>query len=257
MNSRKVSVFLILILVTSSCNLPSNMSTGEDDNLPPAPPEGVTPLPTQLQATAVPSATPLPTNSPLPTLTGTPAIPIAWPKEVGVNCRYGDGIEWLVIGALLVEQTATIQGKNAAGTWWYVTTPNSPGTPCWVSDSVTNTAGNLANLPIINPPLASVTNVSIQKPSKIKVPGCMGPIQPMDLKGAIEVNGPATVKWHFATEQGGALATGTTNFDEFGSKDVSDNSYTPPLTAGDYWVRLVIESPNNKQAEKSYTIECP
>ncbi len=255
MNARNVSIILIVVIALSSCNLPASAPVGKGKNVDPPPPPGITPLPPQ--ATAIPSATPLPTDTPLPTPTGTPTTPIAWPKEVGVNCRYGPGIEWLVIGALLVEQTATIQGKNAAGTWWYVTTPNSPGTPCWVADSVTNTAGNLANLPIITPSEASVIKVAIEKPDKISDPGCLGPINPMKLKGSIEVNGPATVKWHFTTEQGGALATGTSNFDSFGSKDISDTSYTPPLTAGNYWVRLVVTSPNSKQAEKSYKIECP
>lgn len=255
MLERKISLFLVFVIALASCNLPTNAPTGDDGNVPPPAPTAVnSPIPPT--ATPIPSATPPPTDTPPPTLTSTPTIPIAWPKDVGVNCRYGPSVDWLVVGALLVEQTAEITGKNAAGTWWYVKTPNAPGNPCWVSGSVTNTAGNLANLPIIPTPDATVTKVTLKKPDNIHVGGCVGPILPMELKGSIEVNGPVQVKWHFETEQGGALPDKTLNFDSVGEKSVSDNSYTPPLVAGDYWVKLVVTSPNGKVAEKSYKITC-
>lgn len=251
MKSRSLSAGLVLALALLACNLPSGTPaepTATAENQPP---------PTLSFNTEVPSETPPPTETLPPTLTPTPTIPIAWPKEVGVNCRLGDSTDWVVVGALLVDQTATIQGKNAAGTWWYVTTPNDPGTPCWVSGVVTNTAGNLAILPVINPPSASVTKVTIEKPDDISVAGCFGPIQPIKIKGSIQVNGPTEVKWHFETQQGGALPTGTTDFPSAGSKDFSDNSYTPPLVVGTYWVKLVVTSPNGKSAEASYKIKCP
>ena len=127
----------------------------------------------------------------------------------------------------------------------------------WVSGSVTETAGNLANVPVLNPPNASVTKVTTEKPDTISVGGCIGPIQPIKLKGSIQVNGPTEVKWRFETEQGGPLSTQTLNFASAGSKDVSDNSYTPPLVPGSYWVRLVVTSPNDKTSEVNYKIECP
>ena len=242
---------LVLALALGACNLPSGRP-----GTPTATSESQ-PSPTLAASTEIPSATPLPSDTPPLTLTPTHTVPIAWPKEVGVNCRFGPSTDWLVVGALLVEQTATIQGKNAASTWWYVTTPNDPGTPCWVSGAVTNTAGNLATVPVVNPPSASVTKVTIEKPDTISVAGCLGPIQPMELAGSIQVNGPTEVKWRFETEQGGALSTGTTSFAGAGSKDVSDDSYTPPLVAGSYWVKLVVTSPNDKSAETTYKIECP
>jgi hypothetical protein len=45
-------------------------------------------------------------------------------------------------------------------------------------------------------------------------------------------------------------------FDTFGELDFSVD-YTPPVTAGTYWVRLVVLSPNSTQAEGSYRIDCP
>jgi hypothetical protein len=244
-------LYICLALALQACNLPT------DRPGTPTPTTEVLPLPSLVANTEVPSPTPPPSDTPPPIQSPTPSVPIAWPKEVPVNCRFGPSTDWLVVGALLMEQTAPIQGKNDAGTWWYVETPNDPGSPCWVSGSVTNTAGNLAGLPVINPPVASVTDVEIEEPAKISVPGCMGPIQPMKLKGDITVNGPTEVEWRFETEQGGALSAGTTNFASADSKNVSDDSYTPPVTEGTYWVRLVVTSPNDKSAETDYVIECP
>jgi hypothetical protein len=75
------------------------------------------------------------------------------------------------------------------------------------------------------------------------------------ISGTIETNGPTNVKWHFETQQGGAMPNKETEFDAFGSKDVSAE-YTPLLPVGTYWVRLIVTSPNSLLAEASYKIEC-
>ena len=258
MNIRNLSIMLVLILFLTSCNLPTGASPAPvaDENVEPSPTLENTPLPPEDTATPIPSETPLPTDTPLPTATSTPSVPIAWPKDANVNCRYGYGTDWPAIAALVVDQPAPITGKNNSGTWWYITPPIAPGISCWVASSVTNTAGNLANLPIINQSTASVTNVTIEKPDTVSVAGCMGPLQPMELKGSIETNGPGVVSWHFETEQGGTLASHTMDFDSFGIKNASD-SFVPTLTVGSYWVKLVVTSPNGKVAESSYAIECP
>lgn len=254
MNLRNLSIMLVIMLFLSSCNLPTNAPPVTDEVTEPSPTLENTPLPPTATLTPIPSATPLPTDTPLPTPTGTPTVPIARVKNENVNCRLGYGTEWLPIGALLADQTATITGKNATSSWWYVTLPNS--TQCWVAASVTNTAGNLAGLPIINQSTASVTKVTIEKPEDISVAGCVGPIQPLSLKGSIEMNGPGTASWHFDTEQSGTLVAHSTNFDTVGAKTVSD-SFVPPVVAGSYWVKLVVTSPNGEVAESSYTIVCP
>jgi hypothetical protein len=253
MKTRTYIPVFMLILAMLACNMPSGEST------PPAETESTatTIPPTQAQSTETPSATPLPTNTSLPTLTPTPLVPIAWPSDKSVNCRFGPGVDWLVVGALLVGQTATIQGRNADSSWWYVVTPNDPGKPCWVAASVTNYAGNLAGLSVVSPPEASVIGVLLKvDPDEMSVAGCIGPLQPVSLEGQIEVNGPAQVKWYFETQQSGAMPTQTTNFNNAESKDVSAD-YTPVLTAGTYWVRLIVIEPNNKTTEAKYKIECP
>jgi hypothetical protein len=198
----------------------------------------------------------LPTNTPLPTLTFTPTIPVAFPKEVNVNCRLGPSIGWVSISALLVGQNSQIIGKSADGGWWNIVDPQSSNRKCWVSASVVNTAGTLAPIPIVESPKAAVTNVTIDvDPKTISVPGCMGPILPSKIKGTIETNGPVNVKWHFETQLGGSMGNQSTDFDAFGVKEFNVE-YTPPLSAGTYWIRLIVTTPNDIQAEVKYKVEC-
>ncbi len=253
MKTQNLSVMLLVILILSACTLPSGAPPPDASPTLPPPPEN-TPIPPTATIPPPPSETPLPTNTPLPTATFTPSVPIALPTDLNVNCRLGYGTEWLATGALLAGEPATIVGKNQTASWWYVKLQN--GTQCWVAASVTTTAGNLVGVPVMGQSTASVIKVSIEKPDTITVAGCLGPIQPLNLKGSIETNGPGTVTWHFETEQSGVITDHATDFSEAGSKTVSD-SFVPPLAAGSYWVKLVAFLPNDKVAENSYKIECP
>jgi hypothetical protein len=126
-----------------------------------------------------------------------------------------------------------------------------------VASSVTNTAGNVASIPVVEAPKASVIDVSVDvDPSSFSVAGCLGPILPLEITGTIETDGPTTVQWRFETQQGGAMTTQTTTFDSFGEETFSVD-YTPTLAAGTYWVRLVVTDPNDVQDEVNYTIACP
>ncbi|RPJ21978.1 MAG: hypothetical protein EHM33_24750 [Chloroflexi bacterium] len=251
MKSRALLSVFVLILALSACNLPSNAPT-ETPTL-----SAITPSATQSPSTETPTQTAQPSNTPPPTTTTTPTVPVAFPREVAVNCRLGPSVAWIVLSGLNVGASAQIVGKTADGGWWYIVDPFSSSRNCWVASSVTNTAGNLAGIPVVAAPNATVTDVSVDvDPNTINVPGCVGPILPIEIGGTIETNGPVTVTWHFETEQGGALPTQNTEFDAFGSENFSVD-YTPPLTAGTYWVRLIVTSPNSIQAEEEYTITCP
>lgn len=248
MNKRTFIASSILVLSILACNLPAGSPVTQ------APVITDTPvIPTE---TTVPTFTPIPSETPLPTLTPTPTIPIAWPSDKGVNCRLGPSTDWITISSLLVGQTATIQGRNNDSSWWYVTTVNDPGKPCWVAASVTVTAGNLGFLSVIKAPDASVTNVDVKiDPNEIKIIGCAGPLQPVKFKGSITVNGPASVEWHFETEQGGSLLSHTTEFKNADTKSVED-SFNPIVKEGSFWVKLVITKPNDKAGESKYKIIC-
>lgn len=198
-----------------------------------------------------------PTASPTITLSPTPSVPMVTPKADAVNCRYGPGTGYVVMGALPIGSSVPIIGKTADGAFWLINNPTVSGQKCFVAVSVTNSSGDISTVPIAEIPLSLLTNVTMNTPTTISVPGCMGPIQPMNLKGLIEINGPMTVTWHFETEQGGALPNHTTVYTAFGSQEVTDSTYTPPLAPGTYWVRLVVTSPTSLTGTANYTIACP
>jgi hypothetical protein len=243
---------LSLVLALSACNLPTNAPRTETPTL-----SIITPSETQALATDAPTQTPLPTNTVPPTATSTPTVPVAFPRDVAVNCRLGPGTAWIVLSGLNVGASSQIVGKSGDGGWWYIVDPFNSGRRCWVSSSVTNTAGNLAGIPIVEAPKAEVTKVTIGvNPKTISAAACPGAGPPIEFSGSIEVNGPTTVTWRFETQQTGPLTTQTIDFDASGSEEFSTN-YTPLLGTGTYWVRLIVTRPNNMQAETNYTITCP
>lgn len=252
MKSKFLTLTLIMMLVIASCNFPSG-ATPTDTPIPLA----TTPaLPSD---TPPPTNTPQPTNTPLPTLTFTPSVPTVTTRDQPVNCRFGPGVAWEPISALNLGQSAQILGKNSTNEWWYIQDPLNPGRNCWVAASVTTASGNISIVQVVQTPSASVTDVTLSLDPRVidLVLLCVGAIPVVKFAGTIETNGPTTVNWRFETQQGGAQANRTTEFDAFGTKDVS-GEYTPvaPLVPGDYWVRLIVTSPNSLNAESTYRIDC-
>jgi len=251
MKSQSFLFVFALVLAMLACNLPSSAAT-ETPTL-----TIFTPSVTQSLSTNIPTQTLLPSNTPPATSTTTPTVPVAFPKDVAVNCRLGPGVGWVVLSGLSVGTSSQIAGKSGDGGWWYIVDPFSSGRKCWVASSVTNTAGNLAGIPIVEAPKATVTKVSVDvTPDAISAAACPGASTPIELAGSIETNGPTSVTWHFDTQQTGPLTSQTIDFDAFGTEEFSTN-YTPLLGAGTYWVRLIVTSPNDMQAEAKYTITCP
>lgn len=249
MKSHVLLSILVLALAISGCNLPSNVPT--------ATPTLTIPTVTQDLSTATPTLTPMPSNTAPPAATSTPTVPVAFPKEVAVNCRLGPSVGWIALSGLSVGTSSQISGKSADGGWWYIADPLNSARKCWVAASVTNTSGNLASIPVVAAPDATVTDVNIDvEPDTISAAACPGAATPIEIGGEIETNGPVEVTWRFETEQGGAMTTQTTEFETFGTQDFSVD-FTPTLAEGDYWVRLIVTSPNNMQAEAEYTIDCP
>jgi len=252
MKSKILTLLIVFTFLLQACNLPSSAPGTET----PTPSPSVEPSATQPLPTDTPTETPSPTATQPPTLTSTPSVPIAFPRDVPVNCRFGPGTGWVVLSGLQVGQTSQIVGKSSDFNWWYIVDPLNASRNCWVAASVVNTAGNVAAIPIVATPTASVTNVTVSvDPKTLNVGGCIGPITPSEIEGTIEVNGPTTVKWYFETQQGGAMPVQTTQFDAAGPKTFGVD-YTPPIVEGTYWVRLIVTSPNSIQGETSYEINC-
>jgi hypothetical protein len=246
------SFFIVaLVLALSACNLPSNVPTETPT------PGLITPSATEPLSTETATQTALPSETPPPTTTSTPSVPVAFPRDVAVNCRLGPGTAWIVLSGLNPGASAQIVGRTGDNGWWYIVDPFNSARRCWVASSVTNTSGNLAGIAVAAAPSAEVTDVSIEvEPDEISGTECVDPPDPIEIGGTIETNGPTTVKWHFETQQGGAMSNQSTEFDTFGEQDFAVD-YTPPLTEGTYWVRLIVTSPNSMQAEVKYEIECP
>ena len=176
MKSRSFLFVLALVLAMLACNLPSSAAT-ETPTL-----AIFTPSITQPASTDIPTQTLLPSNTPPPTSTTTPTVPVASPKDVAVNCRLGPGVGWVVLSGLSVGASSQIVGKSGDGGWWYIVDPFNSGRKCWVASSVTNTAGNLANIPVAEAPKAEVTKVTVDvDPNSLSVAGCVGPILPLKI----------------------------------------------------------------------------
>lgn len=243
MHKREMIIFLVLILLMLACSL--------SDYIPaPAPVIEPTALPTF----GIPSETPVPTQTSLPTATPTPTTPVAYPKELGVNCRYGPGEEWGIVSALPAGTTTEIVGRVSETTWWYVKDPLNPGVFCWLSAQVVDTAGNLAVIPIVEPPTASVTKVKVQADFTFET--CSG-LNPVTLTGSITTNGPATVTYHW--EVGGhkqeIMADETIEFTEAGVKKITIDPYL--LDCGTYFFALHVSSPNQASARQDLTVKAP
>jgi hypothetical protein len=247
MKSRSFVIFLLATLMLVSCNLPAAQPT-----------ETPLPSPTETQVLTM-TITPLPTEIPTEAATATSSVPMVTPIDQPVNCRFGPAVGFVSLGSgLAVGANAQILGKTAGGDWWLIANPSTTGSKCWVAATVTTAFGDLTTVGVVAAPAAFVTKVTarVDPPDTITVAGCIGPIMAVSLKGTIEVNGPTTVKWHFETQEDGAMPEHVTEFTAFGSQNVSAD-YTPPVTEGTFWVRLIVTSPNEMVGETRYKIDCP
>lgn len=104
--------------------------------------------------TPTPNATLTPTPPPLPTLQPTPTTFDLTPRVEAVtnaNVRGGDGVNYAVVGALLVGETAPIVGVSNTGSGWYqIVLAN--GARVWISPSVVRVSGEVRDVARVAPP---------------------------------------------------------------------------------------------------------
>jgi hypothetical protein len=221
-----------------------------------APPAAPVIEPSPLPTFAIPTLTPTPTETPLPTPTSTPDAPVAWPRSLGANCRYGPGQEWEVVSTIPAGMMAEIEGRTVNTAWWYISDPmKTDDSFCWVAYDVVETAGNLNIVRIVEPPVASVTDVTVDA-VMVTFTACGDSNQVM-INGSITANGPAAVSYHW--EVSGAVqdvtVEETLQFDESGIRKVT----TDVLSAdcGDYTAALRVTEPNALLAQRTFTIQSP
>ena len=155
------------------------------------------------------SATPLPilntgedVELPTVTPTSTPGVILASPRAQQVNCRFGPGTSYAVIGALVVGKQAEMIGRNADSTWWFVRNPTDPSTSCWLSAEFVQTVGNVQALPVVNAPVIMVTNEYVRIDPPVINVACDALPQVVTINVEITASGPSTVVWHWESSAG-------------------------------------------------------
>jgi len=161
MKSTVISIgFLILVLLTSGCNLPgTNQDISVEDWVA-----------TFEQQTAVAIAggdssddggnvvAPTVTQTIQPTVTLTQTMTLT-PTDtkpmisvsVDTNCRTGPGKIYDWIGALLVGEEAEIVGRTTDSQYWVVKNPDKAG-ECWLWSNYATVTGPTTDLPLYTPP---------------------------------------------------------------------------------------------------------
>jgi hypothetical protein len=155
MKSERFFLFLLSVLVTSSCNLPA----GNIPSLPPSgnpttvSPGGAIPLPAPETATvAVSTPAAAPTGTSTVTPSPTPSVPTAF-FIMNANCRAKPDKNSDALMSFLEGESAEIVGRNEEfdNTWWYVKMPDSKY-KCWVSTITADVIGSYDDIPTIPPP---------------------------------------------------------------------------------------------------------
>jgi uncharacterized protein YraI len=148
MNQKIIISILVLALAAFACNMPGDAPDGEATDQP----DLAATITAQALTLQAPTSTPEPpTQTPIPeatatiTLTPTPGVPTA-SVSVNTNCRTGPSVQFDLIGALNVGQTAEVVGKYQNGAYWIIKTPGSSGN-CWLWGNYATVSGNTSNLP--------------------------------------------------------------------------------------------------------------
>jgi len=165
-NKFLTSAVLILLMITSACNLPvgtggTTQATAVPLNTQVAEVVASTEAAQTALANAVAaSLAAMPTNTPqftftpslTPTLTFTftPTVPMV-SVSVNTNCRSGPGDPYSILGVLSVGQSAQVVGQNTQIGYWIINLPTVGGT-CWLWNQYATVTGNSAGLPVVNPP---------------------------------------------------------------------------------------------------------
>jgi uncharacterized protein YraI len=245
MKWRSILSLLVLIFSMLACNWTEVAPL-------PAPVIEPSPLPTF----AISTLTPVPTETPLPTPTSTPEAPVAWARTLGANCRYGPGQEWEVVSTIPAGTSAEIKGRTVNTAWWYVTNPmKTDGSFCWLAYDVVDTAGNLNIVRIVEPPEASVTDVSVDAVA-VSFSACDAP-NPVTFSGTVEANGPATVsyRWEVSGAAQETTEDRTLTFSQSGTNNVT--AEISLSDCGEYTAVLRVTEPNVSFAQKTFSILGP
>jgi hypothetical protein len=208
------------------------------------------------QPTFEPVSTTPPTLTPIPTFTFTPTpvvISIQVTAEL-INCRSGPGTIFDTLTEIQQGRTLRATARNDSATWFYVNDPGNPGGFCWVSADVTQVSGEASLLPILQPPIAMVTNVDLRvEPNRIDV-NCSQFPQTVFFEALITTNGPTLLTWKWEISNGAVSDVGTLIIESAGTQAI--NEYYQINSANDYWVKLNVLTPNEVIEQATFRVSC-
>lgn len=252
MRNRLWMAILTALIGVSSCNMPASQTT--------VTPESTLPPLLDTPTSSVPTLTPVPLETlvdfELPTLapTSTPSVFLASPKDQPVNCRFGPGTSYVVIGALIIGRQAEIIGRNEDSSWWYVRNPSDPSTSCWLSAAFVETVGDVQSLPVASAPIIMVTGVSVSIEPPVLNVACDALPQTVVITARITSSGPATVTWHWASSAGVVSPDKQILFEVGDTKTVQD--YYQVNRVSDYIVEVQTTLPNIMTGQASFKVVC-
>jgi len=241
---------MLFSILLASCNL---VIQGSDTPSPSTPQPDSSPTASS-SPTIIPIETLLARDTPTPVPTATPTILLASPKNQPVNCRYGPGISYAVVGGLQTSRQAEVIGKNIDETWWYVLNPSDPSTNCWLAADFVIVSGNVDSLPVVNPPEIGVTDIEVQVDPVLMNVGCTAFPQTVNVKAQITTNGPSLVTWRWEVSNGDIQADRTLLFESEGKREVT--GFVTVWSANDYRVDLHVILPNDKTGSAIFKVTC-
>jgi hypothetical protein len=179
---------------------------------------------------------------------------LASPRDQPVNCRFGPGTSYAVIGALVVGKQAEMIGRNADSTWWFVRNPTDPSISCWLSAEFVQTVGNVQALPVVNAPVIMVTNVYVRVDPPVVNVACDALPLVVTINVEITASGPLTVVWHWESSAGIISPEKTVLFEAGDTKWVQDYYQVDKIS--DYIIRAQTTLPNIMTGQTSFKVVC-
>ena len=241
---------LFVALGLMSCNLPVTGTTPAPLSTPgPDTPTSSPPTPTLVPIEtllAIPSATFEPTT--------TPRSVIASPVEQRVNCRFGPSVAYSVVGVLEAGRQAEGVGRSADLQWLLVRNPVNPSANCWLAAGFIRTVGNVEGLPVVEAPLATVTDIRVAaEPVSMNVPCGSFPVY-ITISAEVVTNGPSSPVWRWETSEGETVEKEPFLFLEGGSQTAQ--LYYRVNRADNYWVQLHVLAPNDAAGRANFKVTC-
>ena len=99
---------------------------------------------------AIPVPDAAPGSAPTPTETVPPGPPFVIAR-MNANCRFGPGAVYDVVAYLLETQRASVAGRDAASTWWWIDRVDGYGR-CWIWDDLVLREGDFSQVLIVPAP---------------------------------------------------------------------------------------------------------